>query len=347
MGLTMTASLVAQAQVRPAQSGPSPQGSALHVAVLEMDDFVAVGSANEGAAGLYRHEGDTTWSHHGWGNTRNFGLAAVPTDSDIIFLACGNGVLRTLDGGATWKVTTGWRVTEVLDVVVDPNAPNHVYIASAYGIWRSSDLGDSWDQMNRGIPTPEATFTPTLAMDRRYAGHLVAGSEEGLFRTTNGALEWSAVGPRGVAIRDVVQSPADPDLWLAGTEDHGVLISRDGGKSWTFDETARTLGNVYAIAPHPTDANHIAAAGYAGRVHRTTDGGRTWRVVGTVEHPVHALAFEPGSSQRLWAGTMGDGVYYSDDAGAQWQPGGLSGAVVWNMAFFSAPSTGDEGANDE
>lgn len=324
-----------------ARAQPKPR---LHVAVVELENFVAVGAANKGAAGLYRHQEDTLWTHHGWGNTRNFGLDAIPTDPSTLFLACGNGVIRTEDGGASWKITSGWHIREVLDVAVDPNAPTHVYVATAYGVWRSPDRGETWTVMNEGIPDPQATFTTSIAADRRAVGHLMVGSEEGLFRTTNGALEWSPVGPRDVAIRDLVQSAADPDLWLAGTEDQGVMISRNGGTSWSFVESDIDMGTIYAVAADPEDPDRMAAAGFEGGVYLSTDGGTQWQRAGLSERGIHALVFDVNTPQRLWAGTLGDGVYYTDDAGAHWHYGGLNGAVIWNMDFFTVDMTNEEAA---
>lgn len=319
----------------------------LHVAVVELENFVAVGSANEGAAGLYGHQRDTLWTHSGWGNTRNFGLDAVSPDSEIIYLACGNGVIQTNNGGATWRISTGWRIREVLDVVVDPNAPRHVYIATAYGVWRSTDQGETWKERNGGIPSPQSTFTGTIAADRGEAGHLIVGSEEGLYRTTNGAQQWTAVGPRDVAIRDVVQSAANPDVWLAGTEDQGVLISQDGGLNWSFSERRAALGNVFAVAVDPSNADRMAAAGFEGDIYLSTDGGDEWQYVGAMEEAVHALIFDVTRPQRLWAGTLGDGVFYTDDDGSTWQYGGLDGAVIWNMEFFDVAATTHEEADAE
>lgn len=314
----------------------------LHLAVVELEDFVAVGGAHAGAAGLYRHQEDTLWTHHGWGNTRNFGLDAVPNDPETIFLACGNGVIRTIDGGASWQITTGWRIKEVLDVVVDPNAPAHVYIATAYGVWRSPDRGGTWDEMNEGIPEPQATFMTSITADRRRRGHLTAGGENGLFRTTNGALQWTPVGPRGVAIRDLVQSDADPERWLAGTEDQGVLISRDGGTNWSFVESEIDMGTIYAVAADPENPDRMAAAGFEGGVYLSTDGGAQWRRAGLAGHRIHALIFDVNDPTRLWAGTLGDGVHYTDDEGAQWHYGGLDGAVIWNMDFFTVDTADRE-----
>lgn len=319
----------------------------LHVSVVEHESFVAVGGDKDGAAGLYRHRADTSWTHLGWGNTRNFGLAAVPSDPGSIFLACGNGVLRTLDDSASWTITTGWEITEVLDVAVDPNAPTHVYAATAYGVWHSPDRGETWTEVNAGIPAPQSTFTQTIAADRRHAGHLVVGSEEGLFRTTSGGATWTPVGPRDVAIRDVTQSAADPRLWLAGTENDGVLLSRDGGTTWSFVGSEIEMETIYAVTVDPSDADRLAAAGFEGGVYVSGDGGHTWRRAGLADHRIHALAFDVRRPDRLWAGTLGDGVFYTDGSDADWRYAGLDGAVIWGMEFFEIPSAGDAADNDD
>lgn len=329
--------------VASAQAQTTPR---LHVSVLELESFVAVGGEKTGAAGLYRHLSDTTWTHLGWGNTRNFGLDAVPSDSGAIFLACGNGVLRTLDNGASWKITTGWEITEVLDVVVDPNAPFHVYAATAYGVWHSPDQGDTWTEVNSGIPAPQSTFTQTIAVDQRHAGRLVVGSEEGLFRTTNGGTSWTPVGPRDVAVRDVTQSTATPRLWVAGTEEDGVMISRDGGRTWSFMDSEIDMGAIYAVAVDPSNPDRIAVGGFEGTVYVSDDGGHSWRETGLGDRRIHALTFDVRRPERLWAGTLGEGVFYREGGEAGWQYAGLDGAVVRDMKFFEVPSA-DDTANAE
>lgn len=318
-------------------SAPAQTTPTLHVSVLELEGFVAVGGEKTGAAGLYRHKTDTSWAHLGWGTTRNFGLDAVPSDPGAIFLACGNGVLRTLDGGTSWKITTGWEITEVLDVAVDPNAPTHVYAATAYGVWHSPNLGDTWTEVNAGIPAPQSTFTQTIAVDQRHAGHLVVGSEGGLFRTTSGGANWAPVGPRERAIREVTQSTASPQLWVAGTEEKGVMISRDGGKTWSSVEAG--IETVHAVAVDPTDPDRLAAAGYEGGVYVSDDGGETWRQTGLLDRRIHALTFDVRRTGRLWAGTLGDGVFYREEGGKGWEHAGLDGAVVRDMQFFEIPSS--------
>jgi len=326
---------VASAHAQPA--------SQLHVSVLELESFVAVGGEKSGAAGLYRRQKDTIWTHLGWANTRTFGMAAVPDDPGSIFLACGNGVLRTLDNSASWKVTTGWEITEVLDVVVDPNAPTHVYAATAYGVWHSPDQGETWTEVNAGIPAPKSTYTQAIAVDQRHAGHLVVGSEEGLFRTTSGGTSWTPVGPRDVAVRDLTQSEANPDLWIAGTEEDGVLLSRDGGKSWSIVEGKLAEKTIHAVAVDPANADRLAAAGFETGAYVSNDGGQSWRATGLSDRRVHALVFDVRDPGRLWAGTLGDGVFSRNGEGADWQHVGLDGAVIRDMKFFETPVPDDAG----
>lgn len=321
-------------------SAQAQSTSRLHVSVLELESFVAVGGEKSGAAGLYRQQGDTTWTHLGWGNTRNFGVDAVPGDPGSLFLACGNGVLRTLDNSASWKVTTGWEITEVLDVAVDPNAPTHVYAATAYGVWHSPDQGETWTEVNAGIPAPKSTYTQVIVADRRHAGHLVVGSEEGLYRTTNGGARWIAVGPRDVAIRDLTQSEATPSLWLAGTEEDGVLVSRDGGTSWSFVEGALEEEAIHAVAADPAEADRLAAGGFESGVYVSDDGGQSWRSTGLADRRVHALVFDVRSAGRLWAGTLGDGIFSRQGGEADWQHAGLDGAVIRDLDFFETPMEG-------
>jgi len=310
---------------------PSLLPAALYAAVLETRGYV-VGQANA-PSGLHRYEGEGRWSHSGWCNVRSFGLAFDPARPAAIFMAAGNGVFRSLDAGQSWRVTTGWRITEVLDVAVDPHAPGMVYAATAFGIWRSPDRGETWEAASDGIPSPIATFVQAVEVDSHRRGHVIAGSEHGLFRSTDGGQRWTSVGPEGVAVRDVQQSRVVPDLWLAGTEAQGVLLSTDGGVSWTPGSDPVAGQTIYAVALDPSAPERMAAAGYRTGVYVSTDGGRCWQPP-AAEAPttaVHALAFDPTVAGRLWIGTAGDGVFYSDDLSRRWVDAGLPEAYRQRM----------------
>jgi photosystem II stability/assembly factor-like uncharacterized protein len=307
----------------------------LHAVVLETRNYV-VGAANA-ASGFYRRDAADTWAHAGWQNVRCFGLAIDPRESrrsQTVFLACGNGVLRSCDGGASWRVTTDWRVTEVLDVALDPFSPGSVYAATAYGPWHSADGGETWQPLAAPGPRPDATFSTAIVPDAEQPGRLLIGTEDGLFVSMHSGQHWTAIGPRR-PIRAFVQSPHRPEVWLAGTEDHGLLYSDDGGSNWT---TVCDGATVYAVAFDPTEPQRAAAVGFGTDLLVSEDGGVTW-ATRSLELPgsaLHALAFDPDVPGRLWLGTVGAGVYTTEDLGATCAFAGLAEATLYDLVFLPA-----------
>jgi len=303
----------------------------LYVSVLETNVYV-VGAKNA-PSGLYRYEGDTSWTHLGWKNVRNFGIAGDPKNNKTIFLACGNGALRTIDAGKTWKITTDWQVTEVLDVTIDPFNTRQVYIATAYGVWRTTDQGETWHVSSEGLTTK---FVQTIETDRRAKYRLIVGGESGLFVSENRAENWRHIIPIEVPIRDIHQNFKSPKIWLAGTEDHGVLISHDFGNTWQYSVGEIATETIYAVASDPRNPKNMAAGGFQTGVYVSKNGGKKWKkyIEGLPVTDIHALVFDPAEKGRIWTGTVGAGVYYSDNFGKTWKYAGLNGADIWDMIFI-------------
>lgn len=309
------------------------QSPTLYVSVLETRGFI-VGSDNA-SSGLYRQDPSGGWTHLGWSSTRNFGIDIEPTKPGEIYLACGNGVIRSKDAGKNWRILTGWRITEVLDISVNRNQPNESYIATAHGIWRSVDGGETWKEAMNGIVRPRQSFTQAIEVDLQLQNKVLAGTEVGLFESSNAGESWQAVGPVGVAIRDIRQSASASQRWLAGTEDQGVLQSDDDGSSWQFAKGGLAKETIYAVAIDPHDPQRMAAGGYQTGVYVTTNGGKRWRkyTKGLTNLTIHALQFDPEEPGKLWAGTVGGGLFSSADTGKSWQHEGLDGAVIYDMIF--------------
>ncbi|MFQ5569139.1 MAG: WD40/YVTN/BNR-like repeat-containing protein [Rhodothermales bacterium] len=306
--------------------------SVLYAGLIKTRGYV-VGSPLS-AGGLHRFDGDTTWTHLGWNHPRVIGISQDPNDPDVLFLACGNGVLRTLDGGASWRLTTDWRVNEGLDVAVDPNAPEHVYLATAFGVWRTTDRGDTWMEAGHGL---RGTFTRTIEVDRTQTGRVLAGTWSGLYLSIDGARTWMPVGPEDVPILDVQQTPTTPSVWIAATQDRGVMRSDDGGQTWRFARGSLADKTVHAVAIDPFDPARMAAAGWDTGVYVSTNGGRSWtqRKRGLPTPHFYEVIFDANVPGRLWAATIEKGVFFSDDEGRTWETGGLHGTLVFDMVFLN------------
>lgn len=315
----------------PAAAQPTPT---LYAGLNKSKGYV-VGSALA-QSGMHRYAGDTTWVHIGWNHPQVRGVGMRPDSLDVLFIAAGNGVMRSRDGGRSWRILTDWRVTEVLDVAVDPNAPDEVYAASSYGMIRSLDGGDTWADVSRFATVPDQRYTQTLALDRTRAGRLVAGTWEGLYLSEDRGETWQPVGPRGTEVTDVQQSAADPSLWMAATQFDGVLLSRDGGRTWQGVRGPLAKASVYAVTPDPTDARRMAAAGWNTGVYVSANGGRSWtrRTRGLPIDDFYQVLYDPNRPGRLWAATVEEGIYYSDDQGRSWQSAGMDGTLFFDLKFL-------------
>lgn len=316
-----------------ARGGALAQNSTVYASVVATKLFV-VGAANPNTGLFFQHPGDdTTWQHTGANNIRAFGLAVPARDRGrVLYISAGNGVHKSVNGGATWKITTDWRITEVLWVAPDPHDTNTVYCATEFGIFKTSDGCVSWREMNTGLTH---TFTTCVVVDHAVPGKVYCATEGGLFQSVDGAATWTRMGLSVGGTRVIVQHPRNPAVLLSGTESYGMYASRDGGNVWVRSEAGVDHLTFYTIAFDPTNPDIVYAGGYVTGVYKSTDGAKSWRRVneGLANLNIHALAVDPTDGQRVYAATMWGGMYRTDNGGASWRPAGLGGSQIWNLVI--------------
>ena len=307
----------------------SAQQHTLYMSILSSHKH-RLGAADNPLVGLFvsTNMGDT-WTHRGWREYIRIFYSEVGPDGTI-WSACGNGALRSTDNGLTWKVTTGWQVTEVLKVRVDPLHARRVYAATAYGVFRSTDLGDTWVEKNSGLRRP---FTSDICIDRARTTTLFAATEEGIFKSTDSGDHWALAGLRGLSVRTIVQNPDQSTSFLAGTEDDGVFFSNDGGATWTQKIAGLAHKTVYAIAVDPARPSRILLGTHGGGVYRSTDGGESWvQSSNGLNNPdVHAVVIVPSRTDTVFAGTLNGGLFRSTNGGESWEFNSQEEAQVWGL----------------
>jgi len=321
-----------------AVQGAVAQEPTIYAAVLSNKKFV-VGSTNPQTGIFYSKTQNLQWQHTCWNNARVFSLAVDPaSNGKTIWAACGNGAMKSTDGGKTWKITTNWEVTEVLQVCIDPTNSKIVYIGTAYGVFKTTDGGKTWQRKTKGLKEPSDTFTSALLIDKAQPKVIFAGTENGLYVSKDAGESWSAIGGatlRGKGIRRLVQSLLNPKILMVGTENDGVFKSTDSGETWQQMNKGLEHLTVYALAFDPKNDSIIYAGGYGGGVYKTTDGGQSWTnsSMGFDILDIHSLAVDPVNTRVIFAGTTGGGIFRSIDAGQTWQHAGLEGASVWNIVI--------------
>lgn len=257
--------------------------------------------------GVYRStDGGKTWAHLGLDATRQISALVVhPTDPDVALVAAqGNpwgdneerGVFKTIDGGATWEhVLAVDAETGASDLVMDPTNPRILYAglwphqrnpwfvksgSEAGGIYKSVDGGDSWEQLEGGLPGLVGKIGVAVAAsnpDRVYAIVEAEPGEGGLYVSTNAGGSWSLVnGSRLIQARSwyymhIGVDPTDENtVYIMNAP---LLKSIDGGK--TFEPMSAPHGDHHDMWFNPENgANFINANDGGATV--TFDGGATW-----------------------------------------------------------------------
>jgi photosystem II stability/assembly factor-like uncharacterized protein len=300
----------------------------VYVPVVSSELFV-VGAPNPQTGLFYSRDNGQSWDHTGWKNIRAFGVA-VDAHSNVIYIASGNGVIKTTDGGDSWRVMTDWRVTEVMDVQIDHSNPDHVYIATAYGAYRSVDGGWTWTEQNNGLLQ---TFLTVIVIDRKNPDILYVGGESGLYRSTDRADTWEHIGFEGKPVRAIAQSIHSPEVYLVGTEDDGIFRSTDNGATWERVRNGLQHETFYTIQFDPIDENIIYAAGFETGIYKSVNGGTAWQryTSGLTNRNVPAVAVHPKNNNIVFAGTNGGGLFRSMNGGRTWQHVGLKSAEIYSI----------------
>ncbi|MBX2980031.1 MAG: hypothetical protein KF905_12105 [Flavobacteriales bacterium] len=278
------------------------------------------------------------------------GIAIHPTETDIIYIATGDGdgadtysagVLKSTDGGATWQ-TTGldWNISQsrtTRALRMAPNNPDVLYCATSNGLWATTDAGDSWLQMLSGS-FRDVEFMPGDSSIVIACGTTFFRSQPGgtNFQQITNGLPSSQVGRMAIAV-----TPADPQMVYAlcsNSQDNGFLglyRSTDGGLTF---ETRSTMPNIFgysedgteeggqawydmALAVDTEDPELVYAGGI--NVWRSINGGASWNIrshwvypaiIGYTHADIHSLDVLQG---RLFCGSDG-GIYVSNNNGTTW-----------------------------
>jgi photosystem II stability/assembly factor-like uncharacterized protein len=188
---------------------------------------------------------------------------AVPT----VLAATSKGLLRTADGGRTWRRTPLGIAEQISSLVVSPRDANLVIAATALGIFRSTDGGATWAQVSPGFGDIQAHTMAFVPSDDRV---LFAATSKGLFRSADQGATWSrATG--GIPWTDITGLAVHPDgrtIYASDFTWGGIFRSADGGASWErISSEGLVSDRAWTLAVDPSSPDRVLAASPTGGVH--------------------------------------------------------------------------------
>ncbi len=249
-----------------------------------------------------------TWTFSGLPNSRHIPRIVIdPNNNNIVYAAVlGNlykptedrGVYKSIDGGTTWKkVLYVNDLSGAFEIVLDPNNSRVLYASTwrvqrtpsslssggeGSDLWKSIDSGESWTKI-----------------------------------TTNSGFPTGIIGVIGVTV-----SPVNSERVWAIVENQdkgGVYRSDDGGKSWAYTNSSRSLrqrawyySKIYADT-QDIDGVYVMNVDY----HFSDDGGKTFKSSRAPHGDHHDLWIAPEDNNRLIIADDG-GAQVSYDKGKTW-----------------------------
>jgi photosystem II stability/assembly factor-like uncharacterized protein len=291
-------------------------------------------------------------------------LVMDPSNSQILYAGTGegnfsgdsyygNGILKTINGGASWTnlaqpTFTGRRFSRL---AITPGTPARLFAATTAGLYRSTNSGTNWTQLTgSSLPVFNATdvcidpSTPTTV----YAAFWASG----IFKSTNANAAtptWTQLAgglPTAGFTRIALGiSPTSPQIIYALIANTAYSInqflrSTNGGTTWTAIPLPG--GNIGGqgfyninVAVDPTTPDIVFLSGISvWKAVRNSAGGWTITDVGLKIHPDnHAFAFEPGNPLTVYAGNDG-GIYKSIDGGLTWLDKINEGPCITQFEFI-------------
>ena len=243
-----------------------------------------------------------------------------------LFLLLSFGAAPTVGSAKTdFWTRLGLSGERVTAMAVAPASPGTIYAGTlSGGLFQIVDREQKKlvDHLGSG-----SNAVTAIAVDPQNSAVLIAATADGVFRTSDTGMHWSAVDATIVGCVALTIDAQDPKIIYAGSSSAGVYKSIDGGTSWI--RTALT-GSVQAVAIDPRNHSNVYAGTSSG-IARSTDGGSSWIGDAWTDGTVGALAINPFEPNILYAGSLSAGVFKSSNAGTSWSESGLKGIPVHGL----------------
>jgi photosystem II stability/assembly factor-like uncharacterized protein len=310
-----------------------PTAQFYHLAVDNRDPYYVYGTQQDNSSVAVPSRAPAaaiTWGDCYIAGTGESGyIAPHPENPDIVYVGAigsspgGGNALQRYDHKTrqirlitTWpEIMSGYGAGEhkyrfnwTYPIVFSPHDPNTIYIGGNL-VFKTTNEGQTWEPIS-----PDLTFADPETL-----------------KPTGGPVNLDAIGAETYAtVYALAESPREPGVLWAGSDDGILSISRDAGKNWKTinppDLPDWTM--ISCIEPSPFDKGTAYVAGtryklddYQPYLYVTRDYGASWtRITNGIpaDDFTRVIRADPTTPGLLYAGTE-TGIYTSLDDGTNWR----------------------------
>ncbi len=235
--------------------------------------------------GIYKTiNGGDKWTVTGLSSGTYLSLSIDSRNNDVLYATQGTKILKSVDGGTKWNTlyTETRSDQRLVSINVDPYSPKTIMAASTTALMKSLDYGNTWKVIDW---SKQKILNFEYSIKNKNVIYIRTNID--IQKSIDGGTSWSVISddlieyPGAIKIRYFNFDPLTEDI-LLGTK-YGIVRSLDQGATWEivptlFDPAKQTIS---AVVQNPDNYDAVMFS-IKNLLHKTDDGGKTWKVVKTV-----------------------------------------------------------------
>ena len=286
-------------------------------------------------------DGGGSWQETGLTGVAPQAIVVDPHRPGVVYVAspapgacpgsCGYdvfGIWKSTDSGATWSQPAGLPpdLQYAYALAIDPMNSDTIYAGcvnqnDGMTIFKSTDGGAHWAEADTGMNNVPGSSVSAIAVDPGHPSTVYASSDQGFWKSTDGAATWSLMAPGASFANSIAVDPENTSRVFTSDYSSGLRRSLDGGQTWQAVNNGRPFASIHCLGADPSDDRTVFAGTDSNGIFRSTDGGASWSAL-PGELPfdsVTSVSVDPFDRSRIFATLQSHGVYLSTDAGASWR----------------------------
>ena len=191
-----------------------------------------------------------------------FSVVVDPRLPSTVWAATAEGLLlKSKDYGETWKLVQEFGGI-LNSVLIDPRSPNNIFVSTfGNGIFTSADSGASWTDESEALQSFPRAASIEMAYRDPSTNAIYLATQFGLLKSTNGGVNWQAVGvifsDEVLPVTAVAVSPKNnQEIYVAAGKT--IYKTANGGESWQVRQLP-VKQRVRVLLVNPDNTNQVFA----------------------------------------------------------------------------------------